>query len=265
MNTKLPKASVWYTEVRDLHSTIMGLDYEISTWFPPGYPQPNLKYPVMYVTDPEIHMGFLSSMILGFIVEKCMPAILIVGVGRKGISTLEEWDRARGIDMTPPEDPADVPQKNKRGADFLGLFKKELIPLVESTYPVDPGDRCLTGFSKGGCFTLYALLNEPDLFQRYFVGSGIWERLLPMFLDYEEKLAKQRTSLPIRAFFSVGSLESNFLPFCLQFTDALSRRNYSDLCLDTLTIEGETHLSSKPVALSVGLRALYKPLNPESV
>lgn len=87
------------------------------------------------------------------------------------VSTYDEWSKARGIDFTPPEDPDIAPPK--RAADFLSYLKNELIPFVKTIYPVDPTDRCLVGYSWGGEFTLYALLHEPDLFQRYFIGSAI--------------------------------------------------------------------------------------------
>jgi uncharacterized protein len=257
MDGTFPKVSLLFTEARSLHSNIMGCDYQISIWFPPDYPQPNVRYPVIYVTDPELHNGFLSCMFLGFMLEKLMPMCLLVGVGRQGVSTLDQWNTARNIDMVPPEDTA-YPQA--RGAEYLDFFRKELIPFVESTYPVDPADRCLVGFSRGGEFTLYALMKDPELFQRYFVGSGVWDRISPLFLDLEEKLAEQRKSLPARVFFTVGSKESTFLPYVCQMAEALKRRNYAGLWVDTLIVEGESHLTSGPQAWSVGIRALYKKL-----
>jgi len=257
MSTELPRASLWYTEVQNLHSTIMGCDYQISTWFPTGYPQPDIHYPVIYMTDPELHLGFISTMIQGFMWDGKMPAAIMVGVGRQGISTFEEWSNARDIDMAPPEDPDVATQK--RAADYLSFFRKELIPFVETIYPVNPGDRCLAGFSRGGEFTLFALLHDPELFQRYFVGSGIWKSMLPHYLSYEEQLAEQRKSLPVHAFFSVGSLEDDKVPYFHQFIDVLRHRNYAGLCLDTLIVEGENHLTSGPTAWSRGMRALYKP------
>ena len=105
------------------------------------------------------------------------------------------------------------PFKDRRAPDFLRFLKNELIPFIESTYPADPADRCLAGYSWGGQFSIYSLFHEPDLFQKYFIGSGIWEHNLPDYLAYEEQLARQRKSLPVRAFFSVGSLEDDQVPY----------------------------------------------------
>ena len=149
------------------------------------------------------------------------------------------------------------PFKVRRAPDFLCFLKNELIPFIESTYPVDPANRCLAGYSWGGQFTIYSLFHEPELFQKYFIGSGIWEQNLPDYLAYEEQLARQRKSLPVRAFFSVGSLEDDQVPYFPQFIEALKRRNYDDFSLESLVIEGANHGSGAAIAFIQGLRALY--------
>lgn len=256
MDSSLPRATLLYTEVRSFHSTIMGDEYQISTWFPPDYPHSGQIYPVIYLLDPELNLGLVSSLVLGAIWDHALPTCLIVGVGHD-VSTYDEWYRARSIDYTPEEDPDITPPK--RAADFLSFLKTELIPLIEATYPVDPANRCLAGYSGGGEFTLYALLHEPDLFQRYFIASAIWENMFPHYLAYEQRLADRRTSLPVRALFSVGSLEADQVPWFHQFLDVLNQRQYDDLCLETLVVEGETHATAGAVAWSQGLRTLYRP------
>ena len=89
--------------------------------------------------------------------------------------------------------------------------------------------------------------------------SGISESMLPHYLAYEQRLAEQRTALPIRAFFSTGSLEADQVPSFHRFIEVLNRRQYQGLHLETLVVEGEQHASSAAVAWSKGLRALYRP------
>jgi predicted alpha/beta superfamily hydrolase len=149
------------------------------------------------------------------------------------------------------------PYKVRRAPDFLRFLKNELIPFIETTYPADPANRLLAGYSWGGQFGIYSLFHEPDLFSKYLIGSGIWEHMLPDYLAYEEELARQRKSLPVRAFFSVGSLEDDQVPYFPRFIDALKRRNYDDFCMHTLVIEGADHGSGQAIAFIQGLRALY--------
>ena len=256
MANSLPPATILSTEVRNFPSTIMGINYQISTWFPPDYPKPGYKYPVIYLTDGEILLGQIAPMILFLIVGGMVPECLIIGLGHH-VSTTEEWAKARDIDYDPPENPEGEPGQ-KRADDFLSFLKKELIPFIETIYPVDPMDRCLAGFSSGGMFTLYALLHEPDLFLRYLIGSAIFDSMLPHFLTYEQQLAKERKSLPVHAFFSVGELEENIVPGFHLLIDTLKSRNYEGLHLETLIDKGEGHFSTSPTAFCKGFKALYK-------
>jgi predicted alpha/beta superfamily hydrolase len=256
MANSLPPATIIDTEVRNFPSTIMGINYQISTWFPPDYPKPGYKYPVIYLTDGEVLLGQIAPMILFMIWGKMVPECLIVGLGHP-VSTIAGWVKARDIDYDPPESSGDEREQN-RADDFLAFLKQELIPFIETTYPVDPTDRCLAGFSAGGVFTLYALLHEPDLFLRYLIGSAIFESMLPHFLTYEQQLAKTRTSLPVHTFFSAGELELDVVSGLHQFTETLKSRDYEGLRLSTLIDEGEGHLSTSPTAFCKGFKALYK-------
>jgi predicted alpha/beta superfamily hydrolase len=256
MTDSLPPATILSTEVRNFPSVIMGFDYQISTWFPPDYPQPGYKYPVIYLTDGDILLGQVAPMILFMIWGKLVPECLIVGLGHN-VSTIAGWVKVRDLDYDPPEHPAAKPGE-ARADDFLSFIKTELIPFIETTYPADPADRCLAGFSAGGVFTLYALLHEPDLFLRYLVGSALFESMLPHFLAYEQRLASERTSLPIHAFFSTGELEEDIVPGFPQFIDRLKSRNYSGLHLHTLIDAGEGHLSTSPTAFCKGFKVLYR-------
>ncbi len=257
MKRSLPPATIIDTEVRDFPSRIMGINYQISTWFPPEYPKPGYKYPVIYLTDAEVLLGQIAPMILYLFYGGMVPECLIVGLGHH-ISDLDDWAKARDIDYDPPENPMSETGQ-KRADDFLLFLKQELIPFIETTYPADPADRCLAGFSSGGMFTLYALLHEPDLFLRYLIASATFEIMMPHFLAYEEELAKKRTSLPVHAFLSAGELEEDIVPGLQQLVDRLHGRNYEGLRLNTLIDPGEGHFSTGPTAFCKGFKAIYQP------
>jgi len=256
MKRSLPPATIIDTEVRDFPSSIMGINYQISTWFPPDYPKPGYKYPVIYLTDAEVLLGQVSSMILYLYYGGMVPECLIVGLGHP-VSDLEEWSKARDIDYDPPENPMSETGQ-KRADDFLLFLKQELIPYIETTYPADPADRCLAGFSSGGMFTLYALLHEPDLFFRYLIGSATFEIMMPHYLAYEQALAKKRTSLPVHVFLSAGELEEDVVPGLHQLSDKLKSRNYEGFRLTTLIDPGEGHFSTGPTAFCKGFQAIYR-------
>ena len=262
MVTSLPPATILDTQTRSFPSSIMGGNYQVSTWFPPGYPEPGRKYPVIYLLDADYLMATVSGIVSCLCWGQVIPNCMIVGVGHD-VRTIDEWWLARAADFLPPKNPGVVepdwmqPFMDRRAPDFLGFLKDELVPFVESTYPADPTDRCLAGYSLSGYFSIYSLFHQPDLFQRYFIGSAVWEHNLPDLLAYEEQLARQRKSLPVRAFFSVGSLEADQAPCFPRFIEALKRRNYEGFDLETWIIEGENHFTGMPFAFIRGLRALF--------
>ena len=255
MNEVYPEATIAYTQVRDFYSNIMGVHYKVSVWFPPDYPEEGQKYPVIYLLDAELLFGQVSSMALQFIWAQVMPQCLVVGISHN-VSSYDEWGNARQIDFTPPEDPDGAPPK--RANDFLKFFQQELIPYVETVFPIDSADRCLVGYSASGKFTLYTLLHDPDLFHRYFIGSAFGENILPCYLSYEARLAEKKQALPLRVFFSVGSLETDQVPYFHQFIEVLKRRHYQGLKINVLEITNEDHLTALTLAFYKGLKALYK-------
>ncbi len=263
MVTTLPRAMLFCnTEARSFQSSIMGVDYQVFTWLPLNYPQADRKYPVIYLLDGESSFGLVSGIISCLLWDQFIPECLVVGVGHD-VNSLDEWWQRRAVDFNPPANP-DVtypewmaPFKDRRAPDFLRFWKNELLPFIDSTYPTDPADRCLAGYSWGGQFTLYTLFHEPALFQRYFIGSGIWEQNLHDYRSYDEQLASQQKSLPVRAYISVGGLEEDQVPYFYQFVGALRGRGYEDFRLETQVFDGLNHGSCMPLAYFHGIQALY--------
>ena len=74
----------------------------------------------------------------------------------------------RNRDFLPSHD-EDVPTSG--GADkFLEFISSELMPFMDENYPVK-GEDILLGHSFGGVFTMFALLEEPELFDAYLAGD----------------------------------------------------------------------------------------------
>src|SRR5690606_11174245 len=80
------------------------------------------------------------------------------------VGTLRRWE------LTP------VPSATREAeaghaAEFLATLDAEILPLVEREYQGDPQWRVLGGSSLGGLFTLYAMLERPELFRAYVAIS----------------------------------------------------------------------------------------------
>jgi predicted alpha/beta superfamily hydrolase len=257
-------------ECSEFHSRFTGHDYHVYVSLPASYSQGDRRYPVLYVPDND--NGFLilkaandltslGSMLKEFIWEE----FILVGVPLKS-EGVQDWVRKRSFDFTPTEVEAQNKSLSERiggevhtgGAPlFLRTLKEELIPYIESKYRVTP-DRGLAGYSHGGLFATYVLLNDGSTFSRYVIGSPSlwWDKGL--LLKTEADLAKSGKTLHGRVFISVGADEGEGMVGPLKnLTTAITSHAYPDLQLESHILESTDHFSGVPGAFSRGLKFLY--------
>ena len=53
----------------------------------------------------------------------------------------------------------------------LLLLKRNYYPYIENNYRIDTTDRCFCGHSFGGLLGSHILIEQPELFNRYIIGS----------------------------------------------------------------------------------------------
>lgn len=186
-----------------------------------------------------------------------IPEVIVVGVGYP-----EDFMAGRTRDYAPTSQP-DWPGSG--GADaFLSFFKTELIPFVEATYRTNSDEHTLWGYSLGGLFVLYALLREPELFERYIASSPYagWDN--SFIFNLEREFHKQRKSLPVRLVITVGTEENSFMPDYRSNVEAfwtvLRKRDYEGLVLSTHLLADETHFSGTARSYVTGIRAAFSAL-----
>ncbi len=60
-------------------------------------------------------------------------------------------------------------------ANFYDFVSSQVVPYIEKQYATDPEHQILSGHSFGGLFALYVLLNHPNTFDHYVIGSpSLW-------------------------------------------------------------------------------------------
>jgi hypothetical protein len=107
-----------------LKSTVLGEDRVVLVRTPAGYETNNVKYPVLYMTDGDAHMGHTASTIDFLTRNGRISDLIVVGV--------TNTDRTR--DLTPAKSSDKNPAGELRfptsgGADnFLKFFQTELFP-----------------------------------------------------------------------------------------------------------------------------------------
>lgn len=120
------------------------------------------KYPVVYILDGEVLLPTVNN-VQDFYSGGFTPDMVLVGISN-------DANRVRDLTTSKVTEMFGRPfeQENGEASNFSEFLKNELIPFVENKYPVT-SFRTLIGHSYGGLFTLYSLVNYPELFSNYIV------------------------------------------------------------------------------------------------
>jgi len=260
------------TELRRLHSRVLGRDMELYVKLPRSYGDGERTYPVLFATDGNRSFPLYATTSLIYETPgNGNPEIVIVGIGYAvdddPLLALKDWAVWRTRDLTPARHPdveaywndrlsgeppsrAGLPVRTGGAAEFLEFIRSEAIPFIEANYRVSTTNRALAGYSYGGLFTLYTLFHSSAIFSRYFVGDPtMWDEVF----EYEVGWADAHQDLPARvAFVTMEERESVH-----RLVDRLTARGYPRLDLRLEAIQGEEHAGGQPAAISRGLRLLY--------
>jgi enterochelin esterase-like enzyme len=141
-----------------LRSRALGEERKALVYLPPGYTE-IASYPVIYCQDGEQFFQFgriatqTNRLVLDFNLQ---PPIIV------------------GVECDPATRTAEYHPEGERFSDYCAFFVRELVPYIESRYPVrrEPKERILAGDSLGGAVSLHLALNEPKLFHRVISLSG---------------------------------------------------------------------------------------------
>ncbi len=144
---------------------------KLRIYLPPGFNEV-LSYPVVYCQDVEefFNFGRIATLAGRLIIEEDVEPFIIVGVEVDVAVRTEEY----------------APFGN-RFKEYLSCFAEEIIPFIESKYPVrrTPDERILAGDSLGGSVSLHLALAYPSLFTRIISLSGAF------YPESQEMLAKE--------------------------------------------------------------------------
>lgn len=134
---------------------------KIYVQLPASYdPNKKEKYPVAYILDGEILLPTVNN-VQNFYSGGFTPEMVLVGVSN-------DVHRVRDLTTSKITEMYGMPfnQENGGAANFSDFLENELMPYIENKYPVT-SFRTLIGHSYGGLFTLYSLVNHPDLYSNY--------------------------------------------------------------------------------------------------
>ncbi len=246
-----------------LKSTVLGEDRVILVRTPPGYELNNQRYPVLYMTDGDAHMGHTSSTIEFLTQNGRLPELIVVGV--------TNTDRTR--DLTPvrssQKNPAgDLQFPTSGGSDnFLKFFETELIPQIEKEYRVQPY-RILAGHSLGGLFAIHAMISKPGLFNSFIAVSPSLQWENGEALKRADAFLKNQKEMKVTLFVSLGNEPGAIGESFDKFKEMLSKTNIKDFEWQAERMADEDHGSVVLRSHYFGLRKVYEdwlaPRDPKS-
>ena len=235
-----------------IESETIGRGFHLYVMLPEGYEdQPDQQYPTVYVLDGGALFPLLTAYYRYLNFGEEVPDAIIVGISY-GSATFEGGNY-RSTDFTAPSDERDYWGGAGKLQDFLG---DELLPHIEDKYRSRPDRRIIFGQSLGGQFVLYTALTDPDLFWGHIASNPALHRNLPFFL--ESHSVANSTGESSRVFVASGSHDDpRFRAPALKWIEHWTDSDAVPWQLETMTLDGHSHMSAPPASFREGMRWLF--------
>ena len=249
------EANLYNTIVKKFHSSIVEDDFYIYISIPDEYDNSSESYPVLYLLEGDVAFGMGAGIARYLQLGNDIPKLIIVGIGYGELKASDGNMRRRDYTIS------SVPYSSNTGGapKFRTFLKEELIPYIDGNFRTEKNDRTLYGYSLSGLFAVYSLFTEPDLFNRYIIGSPhlSWDSY--RIFDVQAGAFEKFTDINARIFISVGSKEDEdkyFTPID-ELVTLLEEKAFDNLVMETKVFDGGTHLLCPPEVLSYGLVSVY--------
>lgn len=157
-----------YTLITEkLTSKVLSEERTVVVQLPKNYAEnPDKKYPIIYRLDGVGTLVMLNAVLESLQSQRAAPEVIVVAI--------ENTDRLRDLYPNVNKDPNGPVGYGGGGAKFLQFITSELMPMVESKYRVHDF-RVIAGASAAGAFSLYAMQQEPELFNAALTYSAaVW-------------------------------------------------------------------------------------------
>jgi len=237
-----------------LKSNVLGEERTILVRTPAGYETNKRRYPVLYMTDGDAHIGHTASTIEFLARNGRISELIVVGI--------TNTDRTRDLTPTHVTTSAaslgSAPQfPTSGGADkFLKFIGTELIPDIEKRYRVQPY-RILAGHSFGGLFVIHAMLSQPDLFNSYVAVSPSLQWDNQLLVKRAADFFKARKEFNATLFVSLGNEPGDIGEGFESFKKLLAGTQIKGFEWQAEQMKDEDHGSVVMRSHYMGLRKIY--------
>jgi predicted alpha/beta superfamily hydrolase len=235
-----------------LRSTHAGRDFLIQIAAPVRPLAEGERAAIIYMLDGDYMFGMATDIARNLqIVREVAPAY-IVAIGYPG-DVHADWVSGRLQDMLAAPIDVNGRQIGGGGPAFERFLVEELRPFIEARLPVDPARAFLAGHSLGGMFGVSMILNRPNAFTGYAIGSpALW--IVPDLLD-RLRNAPATPGPPLRVYVGVGGEERDrdMVGWAQRLAETLQSRG-ADVSHRAFT--GEGHVTVEGPAFANALKFL---------
>jgi len=236
-----------------IKSEVLGEERVILIRTPPGYERNGQRYPVLYLTDGDAHLGHTSGTIEFLSRNGRMPEMIVVAI--------TNTDRTRDLTPTnasmPRPDGTEIKFPTSGGADkFLKFIETELIPKIEKDYRTQPY-RVFAGHSFGGLFAIHSFLTRPESFNAYIAVSPSMHWDNHLLSRKAEEFFKDRMELNRTLFLTLANEGGAMREGFDRFKGVLGKIKPKGFEWDSMLMEDEDHGSVVMRSHYHGLRKVF--------
>jgi predicted alpha/beta superfamily hydrolase len=250
------------TETLEIRSEINQQEYELYIKLPRSYSKSEKSYPVAIINDAGFSFPIASG-VVGLMGGRDIEDLILVGISyAKGSSAQISRTRDYTPTYAPDEKGAhslEAQRYSGKAKQYIEFIEKEVFPLIKHKYRIDEKNKIFVGHSFSGLLGAYILLVQPELFQKYIIGSpSLWYDKNAIF-RLEEEYAQKNKTMKATVFMYIGSEENknnhkNMVDDVLRYEKTLKSRQYTGLNISTHVLKGATHFSAFPILLTDALK-----------
>lgn len=228
-----------------LQSQVLKQQRRYSVSLPSRYQaEPQRRYPVLYVMDADFQFFHVAATVKNLTQMGKIPPLIVVGVATEGPD-----DYVKATTWPVQGEGAE----SYGGIEPMRLFvNTELLPQIEKTYRTSP-ELILAGYSLGGLYSLYELIQKDSPFQAYLaMSASLWFDDYSFQKKFEGFLTEKNGSK--RLFLSLANERGMGVA---ELVAALKKAEHPQLGWNYQQFPDETHYSTALPALYAGLSYLY--------
>ncbi|WP_157829095.1 alpha/beta hydrolase-fold protein [Colwellia sp. 75C3] len=230
------------------HSTVLKQERRFMIDLPENYHDNERDYPTLYVVDGDFQFHHVSAVVKNMTRMGKIPPMIVIGIATQGNADYI-YQTTWAIDDEPDYGGT---------SEFYQYIKQELVPHIDRDYRTN-NNRILSGYSLGGLFTTYAMVQKSTPFNAYLAMSpSYWfddysaEKSIAKFIDGKTKDEK---TPPSPLFLSVANEQGMGVD---KVYKSLNDLKIKDWTLVYKQYPNENHFSTALPAIHDGLSFLFE-------